>query len=238
MKIYELASRHPAISQQTVNVTAAPDQESKESVRNSSTSSHLTAPRTLPDGSTYTMITKGHAGQIHDVAISPDSDRIATGGQDRIVRIWSKDGELLLAIPMEHPIYALAWSPIGTDLVVSSERTVLVLDPTTGKRKDRLNGYFREEAIRDSEWSPDGTRLLICDWASAVETVDFMSEHSTRFPISKCLSAVWKDNDSFVAYRCDYSSSTNAFVEASVPTKEARVIRQLESHDEPSSGFA
>ncbi|MCA9197935.1 MAG: protein kinase, partial [Planctomycetales bacterium] len=207
-------------------------------VSNSSVSNHLTAPRTLPDGSKYTMITKGHAGQIYDVAISPDSSMFATGGQDRIVRIWSADGELLLAIPMEHPVNALAWSPDGNNLVVGIERTLRVLDPKTGKRRNRLSGYFREGSISDIEWSPDGTRLLVCDWASTIDLVDFTTEHATNFPIANCRSAVWKDDESFVAYRCDYSSSTNAFLDVNASSGETRVIRQLESIDEPSSGFA
>ena len=66
---------------------------------------------------------------INTIALSPDGTRVAAGGFDKTIRIWSlgeKEGTLEnTLIAHEDAILKLAWSPDGTLLAsASADRTI------------------------------------------------------------------------------------------------------------------
>ncbi|HEY9849796.1 MAG TPA: AAA-like domain-containing protein [Leptolyngbyaceae cyanobacterium] len=62
----------------------------------------------------------GHQGSIMAVNISPDLQLIATGGEDRTVRIWKPDGTLLHILKHTGAVWRVVFSPDSRSIVSSS----------------------------------------------------------------------------------------------------------------------
>jgi hypothetical protein len=61
-----------------------------------------------------------HQGSVLAVDISPDGKLIATGGNDKTVKIWKEDGTLLETLEHSATVYRLAFSPDSKSLVSGS----------------------------------------------------------------------------------------------------------------------
>ena len=76
-----------------------------------------------------------HRDLIQVIAISPDGQRIATGGRDASLRIWDAEGRSVLGpIALSHWASALRFSPDGRRLLAADESgEVRLIDVETGK---------------------------------------------------------------------------------------------------------
>src|SRR4051812_3213732 len=78
----------------------------------------------------------GHEGGVNSVPFSPDGRRIASGSDDRTVRIWDADrGQDVIGPLRGHAgaIYSVAYSPDGAKIVSGSEDgTIRIWDPRSG----------------------------------------------------------------------------------------------------------
>ncbi len=73
---------------------------------------------------------------IYGIAFAPDGRRVATGGWDGTVRIWSVvTGRALAVLEAPGPVHSVAWSPDG-DVLISSGRPhhLVAFDSATGRR--------------------------------------------------------------------------------------------------------
>ena len=105
-------------------------------------------------------VLKGHADVLYALAFSPDGKTLASGGYDRLIKLWdAKSGKLLRDLK-DHSdaVYGLAFSPDGTLLAsAAADRAVKVWDVATGVRLFTLGEST--DWVYAVAWSPDGRHV-------------------------------------------------------------------------------
>ncbi len=105
-----------------------------------------------------TSICNGHDDAVWAIAFSPDSSRLATGGEDRTARLWDPATGTMLATCRGHTskVVGVAFSPDGARVVTASaDRTVRQWDTSNGRELEPP--YDRHSAeVGAAAFSPDG----------------------------------------------------------------------------------
>jgi serine/threonine protein kinase len=101
---------------------------------------------------TYT----GHTGAVRTIDWSPDNKLIASGAEDKAVRIWNPGTGQTVSTYTQHPaeLLSVAWSPDGT-LIASSGRasSAQVWNASTGARILNYTGHTDD--VHGVAWSLD-----------------------------------------------------------------------------------
>ncbi|KAJ5652726.1 hypothetical protein N7507_010152 [Penicillium longicatenatum] len=114
---------------------------------------------------------EGH-GSIQSIAWSPDGSLLASGSNDKTVRVWDPATGQTVSTLEGHSdsVFSIAWSPDGSRLASGSyDTTVRVWDPTTGQTVSTLEGHGSVQSIA---WSPDGKRLASGSYDTTVRVWD------------------------------------------------------------------
>jgi hypothetical protein len=101
-------------------------------------------------------IVQQHGGYVSSVSWSPDGKTLASGSEDKTVKLWEAATGKLLATFEGHtdPVYSVSWSPDGKTLASGSGDTVKLWEAATGK----LLATFKD-SVSSVSWSPDGKTL-------------------------------------------------------------------------------
>src|SRR5262249_15548491 len=117
---------------------------------------------------------RGHSDPIRALALSPDGQRVASGGHDTTAPVWeAATGRLLFTYTGHRDwILSLAWSPDGRYVAsAGDEGVVRIWDAATGADVCAYDGHKqlssglgppnpRDCRIDTLAWSPDGTRIV------------------------------------------------------------------------------
>ena len=118
----------------------------------------------------------GHTNWIYDAVFSPDGKRLATGGWDHVIRIWSTDSGKLEMTLRDHSteIYCLAFSPSGETLASGSannDSAIRLWNIANGTLLSTLTGH--QNVVHDLAFAPDGERLASVSYDKTVRIWDW-----------------------------------------------------------------
>ncbi|GAB1542542.1 hypothetical protein NUACC21_52160 [Scytonema sp. NUACC21] len=135
-------------------VTQSPD-------NNQPTNTTVTQPTntTITDTDSPTTL-RGHSSDVNTVAFSPDGKFLATGSDDKTIKIWnlSIQEKTLTLQGHSHWVWAVAFSPDGKTLAsASADNTIKLWNLETGLELGTLKGH--SAGVSSIAFSPDGKTL-------------------------------------------------------------------------------
>jgi WD40 repeat protein/serine/threonine protein kinase len=110
-----------------------------------------------------TGVLVGHTARVDEVAWSRDGQMLASGSDDKTIRLWDAASLLPVGAPLlghKGSVHNLAWSPDSKSLASATEPggELFIWEVATGRPRTLLTEHPGE--IRGLSWSPDGDTLV------------------------------------------------------------------------------
>jgi WD40 repeat protein/serine/threonine protein kinase len=142
---------------------------------------------------------------VQCVAWSPDSQRLAGGGNNKLVKIWDmRSGKVTLTLQGHSDfVQGLAWSKDGFTLAsASADKTILIWDALQGGQPQlTLTGHT--DTVYAVAWSPDGSLIASASADQTVRIWDALHGGEAKLVLKGHTDAVysvaWSPDGSLVA---------------------------------------
>ena len=134
---------------------------------------------TLLDGQSLEPLRQwphGHKGAVYSVAVSPDSRRILTSGEDGIVRVWDAATGAPLHDLVGHAnrVLCASYSPDGQRIATGGfDDNVRIWNAQTFEQVARLGGH--QDYVHGLAWRADNQQLLSCSGDHTIRIWDTQS---------------------------------------------------------------
>ena len=133
-----------------------------------------------------TIIQKGHELAVIAVAISPDSNYVATGSRDKSAKLWelSTGREVRSFLGHEASVNSLDFSRDGKYLITSSgDKSVRIWETSSGK--EIFKAEPDNERLTDVALSSDGKFFITAGYGDTARVYDFQSKKiQARIPVN------------------------------------------------------
>lgn len=114
-----------------------------------------------PVDSTQPYTLKGHSSDVNSVAFSPDGQFLATGSDDKTIKIWNLKTRQKIHTLNRHSgwIWAVAIAPDGKTLAsAGADKTIKLWNVATGELIRNFQGH--SQGVASIAFSPDGKTLV------------------------------------------------------------------------------
>ncbi|KAJ6562705.1 WD40-repeat-containing domain protein [Mycena vulgaris] len=156
-----------------------------------------------------TLILQGHDDGVNCIAISADGVHIASGSDDKMIRVWDARTGKAITEPIQghtERVWSVAFSPSGAHIVSGSDdKTICVWDVRTGKAiMEPIRGHT--DSVLSVMFSPDGARITSGSDDKTIRVWDVRTGKAVMKPIQhtdSVLSVVFSPDGAHIASGSD-----------------------------------